>query len=554
MKKRFIFRLLLVLLIPVLLTSCNFISKEPLKSEDIIILYTNDIHANYTQNIGYSGLSAYKKQMEKDYEYVTLIDNGDAIQGDLISLFTKGQNVIELMNEIGYDLAVLGNHEFDFGLDATKMCIENFNGSYITANIDIIDESIDYFDKVKPYEIFEYGDTKVAYIGLVTPLAISAGNPTIFTNEDGNYVVNFWSTDTEYFYSQVQKTVDQVYNEGADYVIICSHLGDEDNNEYNSINLIKNITGVDVILDGHAHNTIEQKFIKDKDNKDVILTSTGTALKNIGQLTISTDGDISTKLISDYREKDPVIDEYLIDMESELADLLNTVVTTNSIPLSIFDDEGIRIVRTRETTIGNLCADALRIMTGTEIGFINSGAIRSSLPMGDITYRDLYNVFPFGNGYVSLTASGQTILDALEHSVSKVQKDYKSNGQSIGEQGAFLQVSGLKFDVDTSIPSSVVLDENELFVEVNGERRIQNCMVLDKTGEYQPIDVNKMYTLSSTDYILLHYGDGFKMFENASIIYYNEDAKDIEILVSYLHYLNGDLSMYQETENRINIY
>lgn len=79
-------------------------------------------------------------------------------------------------------------------------------------------------------------------------------------------------------------------------------------------------------------------------------------------------------------------------------------------------------------------------------------------------------------------------------------------------------------------------------------------MVLDKTGEYQPIDVNKMYTLSSTDYILLHYGDGYKMFENASIIYYNEDAKDIEILVSYLHYLNGDLSMYQETENRINIY
>lgn len=555
-KSRFVFTLLCLLFLNVFLASCDFINKDPAvkKSEDIIILYTNDVHANYTQYIGYSGLSAYKKEMEQEYEYVTLLDNGDAIQGDLISLFLKGQNVIELMNEVGYDLAVLGNHEFDYGLDATADCINKFEGTYITANIDLLKEDINYFDEVEPYKILEYGDKKVGFIGLASTLSITSSTPTYFMDENGMYIVNFWSITPELFYSRVQEVVDEVKFEGAEYIVICSHLGDVEGNLYNSINLIQNINGVDVLLDGHAHSTIEQRIIKDKDNNEVILSSTGTGLENIGKLTITTDGEISTELIKDYNEKDPDIDEYIALMEKDLEDLLNEVVSTNNTPLSIYDDEGVRMVRNRETTIGNLCADALRIMFNANIGIINGGGVRSSLPSGDITYRDLYNVFPFGDKLVFYATTGQVILDALELSVSKVQKEYKMNGEPIGEDGSFLQVSGVKFDVDTSIESTVVLDENEMFVEVAGERRVKNCLVRDYYGEYLPIDPNAFYLVSSTDYLLLQGGGGYSMFKEGYLIHYYEDVKDIQVLVNYLHYLNGDLSMYQETDNRINIY
>lgn len=533
------------------LSSCIVIETDDLK-DDIVILYTNDVHARYTENIGYSGLSSYKTQMEEEHEHVTLIDLGDAIQGDLISLFTKGQNVIDLMNKVGYDFAILGNHEFDFGFEALGECIDAFEGQYLTANIDVLEEGVDYFDDVLPYEIVSYGDQSVAYIGLITPYTISSSTPAFFQDEEGNYLVNFWSYSAEFFYENVQNIVDEVNDKGADHVVICGHLGDNES-IFSSRELIKNITGVDVVLDGHAHNVIEQEVLKDKLNNDVILSSTGTDLKNIGKLTISSRGEIKTELISSVSEKDLEIEQYISNMQAELDTLLSEVITSSNNDLSIFDEEGVRIVRTRETTMGNLCADALRMFGNTQIGFINGGAIRDYLQSGDITYRDLYNVFPFGNGIASIKLTGQMILDALELSVSNVQSEYKVDGYPIGESGGFLQVSGLKFEVDTSIPSSVVLDENEMFVEVLGERRIKNCCVYNSNGEYEPINPDAYYTATSIDYLIVDAGNGYSMFNNDLIINYDTSVKDIEVLVNYLNYLEGDLSKYQNTEDRITI-
>ena len=157
--------------------------------KDIVILYTSDVHCGIEDEIGYTSLSAYKKSLEKD-NYVTLMDAGDAISGDFIGAVSKGEYVIDIMNEMGYDSMVFGNHEFDYGMDILSQRINEFKGDILSSNFKYIGNKKNKFTKVKPYKVIKYGKKKVGFVGVSTPYTIVDSTPSYFM-EDGEYAYSF---------------------------------------------------------------------------------------------------------------------------------------------------------------------------------------------------------------------------------------------------------------------------------------------------------------------------------------------------------------------------
>ena len=527
----------------------GFLNKE---ENDIVILYTNDVHCGIEENLGYAGLVSYKESMLENTPYVTLIDCGDAVQGDFIGLTSKGSYVVDIMNEAGYDFAVLGNHEFDYGMEELEKLLGQATYSYLGCNLTYSGKSGNRLETVKPYEIVKYGRTKVAFIGVTTPESISSSTPTYFM-EDGEYVYGFNGGDNgKQLYECVQGYVNECRKKGADYVVVLAHLGDGEEYPYSSNALIKATEGIDVVLDGHAHSTLEGLVEKDKNGKAVLISSTGTKFANIGKLVIAADGTICTELISDYEKKDERIQRYIDVIQATYEEDLKEVVATSDVVLSGYTKDGIRLVRNRETTIGNFCADAYRYVAGADIALVNGGGVRADLPAGEITYEDIFAVHPFGNTLCMVEASGQEILDCLEMCYRVVLPEFSDGENAIGEDGGFQQVSGIKFKVDTSVEPSVVVDENDLFVSVNGERRIKDVCVLNENGEYEPIDVNAVYKVASHNYLLKECGSGCPMFAD-NVFLMDEGMADYQVLITYMQEgLNGNIdNRYETTEERI---
>ena len=162
--------------------------------------------------------------------------------------------------------------------------------------------------------------------------------------------------------------------------------------------MIGNTRGIDAVLDGHSHTVIEKETVKNLDGEDVLLTSTGTKLEYVGALTIAADGSISTALHDESLFKDSGTAGYIAAIEDQYDDTLNQVVATTEVELTINDPAtGELAVRSSETNLGDLCADAYRNVLGADIGLINGGGVRASIEAGDITYGDIINVNPFGN-------------------------------------------------------------------------------------------------------------------------------------------------------------
>ena len=496
---------------------------EETAAKDVVVLYTNDVHCGIDENIGYAGLAAYKKAFAKaDYD-VLLVDNGDAIQGGPVGTLSKGEYIIDIMNEVGYDVATIGNHEFDYGMDQFMALREKAKFPYVSANFtDLEGKPI-----LDPFVIKEAGGRKIAFVGASTPETFTKSTPTYFQNEKGEYIYDFCEgEDGKRLYAAVQKAVDDAREAGAEYVVVLAHLGiDGSSVPYTSSDLIVNTNGIDAVLDGHSHSTIEQEVVKNKDGEEVLLTSTGTKLAAVGALTIAADGTLSTRLHTESIFQDDETTAFVEGIKAQYGETLAKVVASSQVDLIVndltaVDSEGkpIRIIRSQETNLGDLCADAYRLVSGADIGVVNGGGIRAAIPAGDITFEQIINVHPFGNAMCVVEATGQQILDALEKSVSKLPD----------ENGGFLHVSGLTFTVDMSVPSTVVVDDKGSFVEVSGERRVKDVKV---GGE--DLDPAKTYTLASHNYMLKSGGDGFNMFINDKLLQ-DEVMLDNQVLITYI--------------------
>ena len=479
---------------------------------DIVILYTNDVHCAVDDNLGYTGLATVKNALEAQGKHVVLVDNGDAVQGDTIGTLSNGEYIIDIMNEVGYDVATPGNHEFDYGMDQFLALTEQANFPYVSANF--VDN--DGNTVLDPYVIKDVAGVKIAFVGISTPKTITTSTPKYFQDDNGNYIYAFQQDETgEKLYAAVQSAVDAARAEGAQFVIALAHLGiEEDCSPWTSSEVIVNTTGIDAVLDGHSHSMIQGEKVKNKDGAEVLLSSTETKLAYIGCLTIKDDGSMSTTLISDNGMK-----EFIGGIQEEFEELVNTVVASTDVDLIIKDPaSGERIVRVSETNLGDLCADAYRAMSGADVAIVNGGGVRADIPAGDITYGQIIAVHPFGNEMCVVECTGQEILDALELGCSKLP----------AESGGFLQVSGMTYTVDLNVESTVKLDENGMFVEVEGERRVK-----DVTIGGEPLDPEKTYTLASHNYKLKDCGDGYSMFAD-NVFLQDSVMIDNQVLINYI--------------------
>ncbi|MCL1854171.1 MAG: bifunctional metallophosphatase/5'-nucleotidase [Clostridia bacterium] len=506
----------LFLALALLLGAAPAMGSAPALGKDIVVLYTNDIHCAVDQNFGFAGLVSYKNKLLDEGNFVTLVDCGDAVQGEPIGTLSAGSYMIDIMNKAGYDIATPGNHEFDYGMDRFMELTALARFPYVSANFVNLEEGKLALD---PYRIVEYDGVKVAYVGITTPKTITSSTPAYFQDGDGNFIYGFYqSSDGQPLYLAVQAAVDAARDEGAAYVVALAHLGiAAETAPWMSTDVIVNTTGIDVMLDGHSHSVLAEEKVKNKDGKEVLLSSTGTKLQNIGVLRIAADGGLSAGLLAWNRDMESFVGE----IQGQFQETLDQVVAQSDVDLVIYEpgtDPAVRIIRNAETNLGDLCADAYRAMSGADIALVNGGGIRVNIGAGDVTYDDILKVHPYGNELCMVEATGREILDALEMGARVVPE----------ENGGFLQVAGLTYEIHTYEPSSVKLDGNGLFEAVEGEYRVKNVLV---GGE--PLDLAKTYTMASHNYLIKNAGDGFTMFQDNVLLL--EDAMiDNQVLINYI--------------------
>ena len=505
-----------------------------LPTKPIVILYENDVHCAVD---GYPLLVSVRKECQTGTDYVSTVSCGDFASGGLVGAISKGEQIVKIMNHVGYDAIALGNHEFDYGIPQMFKLTDSLDAPVLCANLKNI-QTDEY--PYPAYHIVSYGDVDIAYIGFTTT---TSGTATSLNDGQGNPL---YSLMREEFYLNAQYFIDKAREDGADYIIALAHLGDSQKGIHpNSTGLIANTTGLDAVIDGHDHHTIEEQFINDKEGDPVLLTSSGTNFQYIGKLTIDTNGGIHSTLVStDGTTPDNETALFVNRVKEEVGGLGNFVIGNSEVDLMIYDENGKRIVRKQETNIGDFCADAFRTFTGADIAFVNGGGIRTNIEKGEIVFNDLYNVMPFGDMIATGTLTGQQLLDVLEYAVS-----YLPN-----EAGVFMQVSGLRFKVNPDIPSPAVMDsETQMFSHIeNGERRVSGVEILDKqSGEYKEIELSRRYTMATLDYLILELGGSgiFKGVEPDPTYW----GADVEILRSYLEKnLGGTIgSEYSEPQGRI---
>lgn len=279
------------------------------QTEDIYIIYTNDVASVLDGDIGYAGVKGFKNEIEREHQYVALVDAGDFFDGE-ISKNSKGRSIVDVMNAVGYDAAVVGNQEFSIGLEALSENIGQSDFAYLSCNIRYTGNKKNVLDNVKPYIIKNYGGTKIAFIGVTTPETLIPGKPAYDAIlEDGTPAYDFYGADEGLeLYEQVQKTVNKVRRK-ADYVVLLAHLGSFGTMEgYSSYEVIGHTEGIDIVIDGHAHATISGEAVINKNGDEVLLTSTGEKLQNVGIMQIHPDRSITSILYPAAYEKDEAVE------------------------------------------------------------------------------------------------------------------------------------------------------------------------------------------------------------------------------------------------------
>ena len=530
------------------------------RKDNIVILYDNDVHCAVD---GYAKMAGLKNEIKKQTPYVSVVSCGDFAQGDVIGTLSEGGSIVEIMNQVGYDVVVFGNHEFDYSFRTMEELASQLKATVVSCNLINKKTNQTVFE---PYKIVEYGSTKVAYVGVITPETLTS-SPKIF--EDIDYIFQFDAENNvegvdfegdfcaDSLYSQVQKHVDAARNQGADIVVVLAHLGDEliDKTMPTSVSLIAQTHGIDVVLDGHAHHIIADTLIANNQNQMVHLSSTGSNFRNIGQLTIAPDNTLSIQLL-------PV--DTLTAVDDSVKALVDTLknhtlvfgqerVGRTPFPLIANDAQGNRIVRKKETNLANFCTDAIRIMLDTDIALINAGGIRDNIAAGDITYNDLLRVFPFNNTVCIATLTGCQLIDVLEFSTRFFPK----------ESGGLMHVSGLRYMLfENCDPHTFYYDEQGLFMGKVSPKsnippppscRIEYVQIWDKKQQkYVPIEPEKEYTLAAFDYHLKELGDqGILRYAQLKEDY---KGQDVDILARYIAYLGYQIpSKYAVRQKRMHV-
>lgn len=505
-------------------TNCFFGDKA-----DVTILYTNDVHTyidNKSPKPTYAAIAALKKSIEDTGRDVLLVDAGDHIQGTAYGSMDDGATIIELMNEAGYDLATPGNHEFDYGMARAKAVIQEANFPYVSCNWVDLRTGFNVLPSVK---FFFVGGRKIAFVGVTTPETFTKSTPAYFMNDaQTKYIYDILGgEDGQKLYDAVQKAIDKAEFWGADTIIGLGHLGvDPSSSPWTSEEVIAHTHGFTAFIDGHSHTVMANKQVTDASGKAVTLTQTGSYFKNIGKMTVGADGTITTELINTYEGLDAAVAATASNWISAVDDMLGEEIAVGDTKFYINDPAtGKRRIRSGETNLGDFVADGIYTYFNEieelhcDVAIMNGGGIRTDVEAGPWSFKTCKTVSPFGNVACLMSVTGQQIQDALEFGARFAGAEGKENG-------GFLQVAGARYTIHPMIPNTVQTDDKNVWTGSAATPRVSNVEIYDKTtGTYKPLDPNATYALAGMNYTLRNLGDGFAMFDGATLIkdYVSED-------------------------------
>ena len=505
-------------------TNCFFGDKA-----DVTILYTNDVHTyidNKSPKPTYAAIAALKKSIEDTGRDVLLVDAGDHIQGTAYGSMDDGATIIELMNEAGYDLATPGNHEFDYGMARAKAVLREADFPYVSCNWVDLRTGLNVLPSVK---FFFVGGRKIAFVGVTTPETFTKSTPAYFMNDaQTKYIYDILGgEDGQKLYDAVQKAIDKAEFWGADTIIGLGHLGvDPSSSPWTSEEVIAHTHGFTAFIDGHSHTVMANKQVTDASGKAVTLTQTGSYFKNIGKMTVGADGTITTELIDTYEGLDVAVAATASNWISAVDDMLGEEIAVGDTKFYINDPAtGKRRIRSGETNLGDFVADGIYTYFNEieelhcDIAIMNGGGIRTDVEAGPWSFKTCKTVSPFGNVACLMSVTGQQIQDALEFGARFAGAEGKENG-------GFLQVAGARYTIHPMIPNTVQTNDKNVWTGSAAIPRVSNVEIYDKTtGTYQPLDPNATYALAGMNYTLRNLGDGFAMFDGATLIkdYVSED-------------------------------
>ena len=505
-------------------TNCFFGDKA-----DVTILYTNDVHTyidNKSPKPTYAAIAALKKSIEDTGRDVLLVDAGDHIQGTAYGSMDDGATIIELMNEAGYDLATPGNHEFDYGMARAKAVLQEADFPYVSCNWVDLRTGFNVLPSVK---FFFVGGRKIAFVGVTTPETFTKSTPAYFMNDaQTKYIYDILGgEDGQKLYDAVQKAIDKAEFWGADTIIGLGHLGvDPSSSPWTSEEVIAHTHGFTAFIDGHSHTVMANKQVTDASGKAVTLTQTGSYFKNIGKMTVGADGTITTELIDTYEGLDAAVAATASNWISAVDDMLGEEIAVGDTKFYINDPAtGKRRIRSGETNLGDFVADGIYTYFNEieelhcDVAIMNGGGIRTDVEAGPWSFKTCKTVSPFGNVACLMSVTGQQIQDALEFGARFAGAEGKENG-------GFLQVAGARYTIHPMIPNTVQTDDKNVWTGSAATPRVSNVEIYDKTtGTYKPLDPNATYALAGMNYTLRNLGDGFAMFDGATLIkdYVSED-------------------------------
>lgn len=449
------------------------------KGRSIVVVYENDVHCAIDR---YAAFAGFRDAIAAaDTADVLTVSSGDFIQGGFAGAISKGEYIIDMMKAVGYDAVTLGNHEFDYGSEKTRSLMERLGAPVTCVNYTKAGSTEPVF---LPYVMKRVGEKRVAFVGALTPGTIATES----------YAFDGYDTNESRTVEMVQKAVDDARREGADYVVVLAHLGEDvsQHTQVTSHSVAEATRGIDVVLDGHSHNAIPQFWTKNIDGDSVLISQTGSLFRNIGKLVLREGKRPFTELcniskVTNVSQKvkatEDSIRQYITAKEREMIGHSDFTLVVS---------EGDRdIIRCRETNFGDFVTDAMRYVGKTDIAVCNAGGIRNSIVAGDITYKSVIDALPYSNDICTAEISGEMLLKALNNACAVLPV----------ESGGFMQVSGMRYTV-----------EGNKVVDVQIEREDA-----DGNVTLEPLSPTGKYTITSSDYVL-YLGRESEAFHNATIV------------------------------------
>ena len=504
----------------------------------LVIIHTNDTHGHDVaiegETIGTAGVAALKADFEAAGADVLLLSAGDFSQGTTLVSLDTGASAVEFMNAAGYDAAALGNHEFDYRMEALENNMAEAEFEVLAANIVDAETGEPVFTDHITYET---SIGTVGIFGLATPETMTKAHP--------DNVVGLDFYQGEELVECAQEQVDELTAEGCDFIIALVHLGvDEESEPNRSTDVFEQVTGVDLVVDGHSHTTMggEDALVVN----DALVVSTGEYLSNVG--VVVTDGETTrSELVSaaEYTKTDEAVAEVVNARNAEVEEQLGEVFGSTEVFL---DGEREPGVRTRETNLGDFAADAILWQARQNLGedrvdlaLTNGGGIRASIPAGDITMNDMKTVFPFGNTIVTIDVTGEQLLEALEAATCTTPTSI----------GAFPQVAGIEFTINTAVPyeNGEQYPNSTYYAPANPGSRVT---ITEVNGE--SFDPEAVYTVATNDFTAAG-GDTYYVFSEGTNLTMTAVALD-DALIHYVSEVLGGViteEQYGETAGRITI-